>query len=109
VFSNLVVNAMDALVNNGDKLVLGVRLARNWSTGQCGVRISILDNGTGIDPDYRSRIFQPFYTTKGDKGTGIGLWVSQNIVTQHRGTLRVRSSVRPGRSGTCFSVFLPLE
>jgi PAS domain S-box-containing protein len=108
VFSNLIVNAMDALATAGNKLVLSVRRAQRWDTGERGVRVSILDNGPGISPEHLSQIFQAFYTTKGEQGTGIGLWISRAIVTKHRGTLRARSSIQPGRSGTCFSVFLPL-
>jgi signal transduction histidine kinase len=108
VFSNLIVNAMDALATTGDRLVLRVRRARRWDTGEQGVRVSIIDNGPGIPPEQRQQLFQAFYTTKGEQGTGIGLWISRTIVKKHGGTLRIHSSVRPGRSGTCFSVFLPL-
>ena len=108
VFSNLIVNAMDALASKGDSLVVSVRRARHAATGEPGVRISMLDNGPGIALEHTRQIFQPFYTTKGEQGTGIGLWVSRNIVEKHRGTLRMHSSVRPGRTGTCFSIFLPL-
>ena len=109
VFSNLIVNAMDALAASGNKLVVSVRQARRWDTGAEGVRISIGDDGPGIAPAHRSQLFQAFYTTKGELGTGIGLWVSKAIVHKHGGALRVRSSVRGGQSGTCFSVFLPFE
>jgi PAS domain S-box-containing protein len=108
VFSNLVVNAMDALATTGDKLVLSVRRAQRWCTGEQGVRVSIIDNGPGIAPEHRSQLFQAFYTTKGEQGTGLGLWISRTIVKKHGGTLRIHSSVLPGRSGTCFSVFIPL-
>jgi len=107
VFSNLIVNAMDALASNGSKLVVSVRPCRRWDTGEQGICISVADNGPGIPPQNRSQLFQAFYTTKGDQGTGIGLWVSRAMIKQHGGTLRLRTSVRPGRSGTCFSVFLP--
>jgi PAS domain S-box-containing protein len=107
VFSNLIVNAMDAMAISGDKLVLSVRRAEQGPTGMPGVRISVLDNGPGIAPEHVSHLFQPFYTTKGEQGTGIGLWVSRSIVEKHGGTLRLHSSVRPGRSGTCFAIFLP--
>jgi two-component system CheB/CheR fusion protein len=108
VFSNLIVNAMDALAASGDKLVLRVRRLRRWDTGEQGVRVSIVDNGPGIAPEHRLQLFQAFFTTKGEQGTGIGLWVSRTIVRKHGGTMRLHSSVRPGHSGTCFSVFLPL-
>ncbi len=109
VFSNLIVNAMDALADNGNKLIISVRRGRRWDTGAEGVRVSILYAGPGIASDHLSQLFQAFYTTKGERGTGIGLWVSNTIIKKHGGNLRVHSSVRAGRSGTCFSVFLPLE
>ena len=57
----------------------------------------------------KRNLFAPFYTTKGEKGTGLGLWVSRGIVEKHEGTIHVISSVRQGRSGTAFSVFLPFQ
>jgi PAS domain S-box-containing protein len=107
VFSNLIVNAMDALSVSGDKLVVSVRRGRRWDTGEQGIRVTVIDNGPGISPEHCAQIFQAFYTTKGEHGTGIGLWVSRTIVQKHGGTLRLHSSIRPGRNGTCFSVFLP--
>ena len=52
---------------------------------------------------------QPFFTTKGERGTGLGLCVSKRIIDHHNGTIRVRSSVRPGRSGTAFQISLPAQ
>ena len=52
-------------------------------------------------------MFEPFFTTKGEKGTGLGLWVTSGIVDKHGGWIRVRSGTQPGRSGTCFAVFFP--
>ena len=57
----------------------------------------------------RKNLFAPFYTTKGEGGTGLGLWVTRGIIEKHEGTIHFISSVRPGRSGTAFSVFLPFE
>ena len=65
--------------------------------------------GSGIAPEHRARIYQPFFTTKGERGTGLGLWVTAEIVARIGGSIRVWSSRRPGRSGTCFSIFLPSE
>jgi signal transduction histidine kinase len=73
-----------------------------------GVRLTVADTGVGIQPEDRMRIFEPFFTTKGEKGTGLGLWVSRGIVEKHGGSIRLCTSVQPGKSGTCFSVFLPL-
>jgi signal transduction histidine kinase len=62
-----------------------------------------------VSPPRQKNIFEPFYTTKKDVGTGLGLglWLTQNLVMKHHGSLHVRSSVQPGRTGTAFSVFLP--
>jgi signal transduction histidine kinase len=109
VFSNLIVNAMDALTHSGDCLRITVRDASDWKDGsRAGVRTIISDNGPGIQMSDRMRIFEPFYTTKGEAGTGVGLWVSRGIIEKHGGSITFKSHVAPRRSGTVFSVFLPL-
>ncbi len=109
VFSNLVGNAIDAMPEGG-RLVLRVReSARASDWGRRGLRVVIADSGTGIPVGARRNLFAPFYTTKGEKGTGLGLWVSRGIVEKHEGTIHFRSSSQPGGSGTTFSVFLPFE
>jgi PAS domain S-box-containing protein len=105
VFSNLVLNALEAISTTG-KVAVRVRRDRA-SRLQPGIRITIADDGPGIALENLSRIFEPFFTTKDSKGTGLGLWVSQGIVQKHGGTLRVRSHVRGANHGTCFTVFLP--
>jgi signal transduction histidine kinase len=107
LFSNLIANAIDA-VGEGGRLRLRVRHAHSW-TGrpQTGVRVTIADNGTGIRAEDRPRLFEPFFTTKEKTGTGLGLWLSESIARKHGGAIRLRSSTRPGRSGTTFTVFLP--
>jgi two-component system, chemotaxis family, CheB/CheR fusion protein len=65
--------------------------------------------GIGIDVQHLSRIFEPFFTTKRENGTGLSLWVSMGIINRAGGFIRVWSTRRPGRSGTCFSIFLPAE
>lgn len=110
VLSNLIVNAADALAEVGDRLVIHVYNSADWKDlSRRGVRISVADNGPGIGCEEQNRIFEPFFSTKGKKGTGLGLWISTAIVKKHGGSIRVRSSCRRGRSGTVFSVFLPLE
>jgi PAS domain S-box-containing protein len=107
VFSNLIANALDAAGRNGI-VKLRVVHARDWSNRESpGIRVLVADNGCGIPAEHRSKLFQPFFTTKGEKGTGLGLWVTHGIIQKHGGSVRVRSSSIPGRSGTCFSVFLP--
>jgi len=107
VFSNLLLNALDA-VGEGGRVRLHVYSSRDWrDPSHAGVRIVIADNGPGIRKEFCQRIFEPFFTTKGQKGTRLGLWVSQGIVEKHHGSIRVHSGRQPGRSGTCFSIFLP--
>jgi PAS domain S-box-containing protein len=109
VVSNLFLNALEACPPGG-KIWVRVYPSREWSNSRKpGVRVVIADNGPGVAPRDRARLFDAFFTTKGEKGTGLGLWVSQGIVARHRGFLRFRSSVRPQHSGTVFSVFLPRQ
>ncbi len=116
VLSNLAANAIDAMqdavkdaTGSGGRLLIRSRDATHWTSGRRGLMITIADTGSGMDPAVLRRIFEPFYTTKGINGTGLGLWISQEIVDRHRGVLRSRSSRRLGRSGTVFSLFLPFD
>jgi PAS domain S-box-containing protein len=107
VFTNLVVNALEA-VPFGGKVIIHTSAGQNWDEATCkGVRVIVADNGPGIRPEHRQSICEPFFTTKGNKGSGLGLWVSKGFVEKHGGSIRVRSSVQPGKSGTVFAVFLP--
>jgi PAS domain S-box-containing protein len=107
VFSNLIANAIDAM-REGGFLQLRIWRSHEWSEGsRSGVRIVISDDGSGIAPAQISHIFDPFYTTKGEVGTGLGLWLSHRIIQKHQGWIRVRSSTRLGQSGTIFTLFLP--
>jgi PAS domain S-box-containing protein len=104
VFANLIANAFDA-TRQGGKLVLRCADQRHARTGQPGVRVSIADSGQGISHSLRSRLFEAFFTTKGDNGTGLGLWVSREILNKHNAEVRVRSCTEAGRSGTVFSMW----
>lgn len=107
VFSNLIGNALDAMGPSGC-LTLHVRPSRDWmNMERRGVRVTIADNGTGISEADRHRISEAFYTTKGEKGTGLGLWVSEGIIRKYGGELRFRSSTGE-RHGSVFQVFLPV-
>lgn len=109
LFANLVSNAVEAIGQDG-QIQIRIAPARNWGAPQrTGVRVVIADNGPGIPGELRSRIFDAFVTTKAEKGTGLGLWVVRGIVAKHGGVMRMRSSTRPKRSGTVFSVFLPID
>jgi two-component system, NtrC family, sensor kinase len=107
LISNLLANALDAVQQNG-KIMIHIFGSPSWRDDMTrGVRMLIGDTGPGISPENRRRIFEPFFTTKGEKGSGLGLWISAGIVSKHRGQIRIRSRTRLGRSGTCFSIFLP--
>jgi signal transduction histidine kinase len=104
VFSNLIRNAAEASPAGSD-VVVRVRPTRRGDRE--GARVSIHDRGPGIPEDIRDRLFDPFFTTKGLKGSGLGLWVSRTILVRHHGTIRFRSSLRAGSTGTTFEVYLP--
>lgn len=109
VISNLVSNALDAMSPNSGVLSLRSREGTNWATGERGIVLTVADNGTGISPQTMDKIFRPFFTTKGIIGTGLGLWVSKEILDRHRGAVRIRSSEGPAHRGTVFTIFLPFE
>jgi signal transduction histidine kinase len=102
VLSNLFLNALDALPEKDAKFRLRIRIV-----GQ-RVRMVIADNGQGIPTSVRARLFTPFATGK-SKGTGIGLWLSKQIMDRHSGTIRFRSSQRLGGTGTVFILTIPVK
>jgi signal transduction histidine kinase len=103
--SNLVANALDAMPISGGILHLRVRRTRHSQNG-FALRITIADNGIGMPLEQQKQIFEPFFTTKQETGTGLGLWLTKNIVEKHGGTIRVSSS-NIGRTGTVFVLTLP--
>jgi two-component system, NtrC family, sensor kinase len=105
VISNLIGNAKEAMGAAGGRLIVSARTSRGLAGWRrSGVRITVSDTGPGIPVGARSRMFEPMFTTKGEQGTGLGLWVSRKIVERHGGVIRVRSKVG---SGTVFQVFIP--
>jgi signal transduction histidine kinase len=99
VITNLIGNALDAMARHG-RLIVGVRPASDRA-GRPGVAVIVADNGSGMD-----RLFLPFATTKGEAGTGLGLWVSKGILDKHHTRISVRS--KPD-CGTVFRLFVPLD
>jgi signal transduction histidine kinase len=89
----------------GGKLTLRAHPSRDWKSGATGIRLLVADNGSGMDGETRRRLFEPFYSTKGIGGTGLGLWVSKDLIAKNGGAVSVRSSSRPGNSGTVFNLF----
>ena len=107
VLSNLVSNAIYAMQAQGGQLSIRSREATEWKHGGVGILFTVADNGTGMSAETLKSLYKAFFTTKGIGGTGLGLWISCEIVERHLGNLKVRSTQRPGASGTVFQMFLP--
>ncbi len=104
VLTNLISNALEALT---ERARMHLRVRPGWDgNGRDGVVITIADSGSGMDRFTMNRLFHPFVTTKGESGTGLGLWVSKGILDKHEAIVDVRS--KKG-SGTVFRIFLPLN
>lgn len=109
VLTNMVNNALESMTAGGG-LRLRISDSRSWKNPTTsGVRVSIGDTGSGIAPDVLRRIREPFFTTKADTGTGLGMWVTYELIERHRGVLSVRTSTSAVRHGTVFSLFLPIS
>ncbi len=106
VFLNLIGNAIQAMPDGGT-LRLRVADATDPETQRRGIAVSVIDTGAGIRPEDAKRIFQPFFTTKSAKGTGLGLWISRGIVQKYEGNIRFRTLRSGSGIYTCFRVFLP--
>jgi signal transduction histidine kinase len=102
VLSNLVVNAKDSM-NGGGVLYVRTHLVRKNEVKEV-IRILVADSGCGISGGMLHTMFEPFVTTKGERGTGLGLWIVKGIIENHGGKLRVRSQLD---RGTVFSIELP--
>jgi PAS domain S-box-containing protein len=107
--NSLIGNAIDAMRTEGGRLLVRSREGTGWRSGHRCLILTIADTGHGISPENRDRIFEPFFTTKGIGGTGLGLWVTQEIAERHQGWLRVRSAEAKGRSGAVFNLVLPFD
>jgi signal transduction histidine kinase len=104
LLSNLVVNARDSM-NEGGKLIIRTRHLRAADGIHGWLTVSVADSGSGIPKELQSSMFEPFVSTKGEKGTGLGLWIVKGIVENHTGRIHVRSSVG---KGTVFRVAFPI-
>jgi PAS domain S-box-containing protein len=109
VFTNIITNAAEASGRSGQ---IWVSVAPARGQGQDGVRtepgalIQVRDNGPGISDEVKEQLFQPFFTTKGQQGTGLGLWVSRGIVNKHNGSITIASDLSEASHGSVVSVFL---
>jgi PAS domain S-box-containing protein len=102
VFANLVGNALEAMETGGGCIAMRARLVDGHAI------VTVSDTGHGIEQANRTSIFEPFFTTKGERGTGLGLWVTRGIVEEHGGKLQLRSSTSGRCHGTTFRVTLPV-
>ena len=105
VFTNLITNAAEAAGKNGRVSITGK--ASMTRMGESGAILEVKDNGPGIPADVQARLFEPFFSTKGEKGTGLGLWVSRGIIQKHGGTIRIESNTDAATHGTSLIVSLP--
>jgi PAS domain S-box-containing protein len=108
VFMNLIANGIQAM-HGGGQLRLHVREVTNWTTRARGVGISVTDTGVGIRPEDARHLFEPFFSTKSTKGTGLGLWISKGILQKYDGRITYRSIRHRHGSITCFHVFIPVS
>jgi signal transduction histidine kinase len=104
VLVNLIANAVDAMPTGGKLFLRGAK-SPHPTTSAGGVRISVVDHGTGISRATLRRMFEPFFTTKGDTGTGLGLWLTKDIIDRHQGLIQVRNHNHP--QGAVFSIWIP--
>lgn len=107
VLANLIGNAIDAMNGDGGRLLLRTRQTRQWSTGRSGIAVTVADTGPGMNEETLPHIFEPFFSTKGLTGTGLGLWISKEILTKHQGFIQVHTQQQQPQ-GTVFRLFLPL-
>ena len=108
LLANLLANSLDAVGENGIVKLRG-SVVRSSTTGSHCIRMTVADNGRGIGTDVMGQIFDPFYTTRGSIGTGLGLWVCKQLVEKNGGSIQVHSSTDGKLRGTTFSVVLPGE
>jgi signal transduction histidine kinase len=108
VLSNLLSNSLECIGECGT-VKLRIHGGQCAKSGARMVRITVADNGPGIKEAIRPRIFEALFTTKEETGTGLGLWVSKQIVEKHGGTIRFRSRATGEKTGTVFSVVLNAE
>lgn len=106
ILSNLISNAIDAS-RDGGKIVIRARASRHFQSGNRGIRITVADNGSGISAKDMQNLFVPFFTTKKDVGTGLGLWITKDLLEKKGGHIRFRSSDSQP-SGTVMCIYLPL-
>jgi two-component system, NtrC family, sensor kinase len=108
VLSNVISNAIDAMPTGG-RLIVRSRDSFEWKTGRRGVVLTVADTGVGMNNEAQRRMFEAFFSTKGIGGSGLGLWICEEIMRCHGGSISIRSSTGPIRTGTVVALFLPFD
>ena len=103
VFSNLITNAIDAMPDGG------VMTIKTREVDGKGVEIQVRDRGTGISAENLERVFEPFFSTKEQRGTGIGLWVARQLLEKRGGSINLQSETKLPDNGTTVSVYIPFQ
>lgn len=102
---NVLINSLEA---GASRIRVRVAPSCDWRmNSRTGVRFSILDDGRGMTAEQSRKAFEPFFSTKAEKGTGLGLWIAKSIALRNAGQIRLRSSSRPEAHHTCVSLFFP--
>lgn len=110
VFADIVLNALESTPFHTGKLVIHTSpWFRSRGSSIRGVQVVFADNGPGIPDEHKRRVFEPLFSTKSGKGSGLGLWVADRLVRQQNGHMRMHSRTESINSGSCFAVFLPLS
>jgi len=105
ILSNLIGNAIDAS-REGGRILICARATRHLQLGQHGIRVTVADDGLGISAEDKQKLFTPFFTTKREVGTGLGLWITKDLIEKKGGSIRFRSREN---SGTAMSFFIPAQ
>lgn len=108
ILSNLLGNAIDAVGASG-KISIAIQNSKNWRNGQPCIAVTVGDSGPGIPTSIQSKIWEPFFSTKAETGTGLGLWLVEETVRKNGGSIRMRTATGNLRHGTVFRLLLPLE
>jgi PAS domain S-box-containing protein len=108
LLTNLLSNAIDAIGEAG-KITIAIQDSRDWRTSTPCVAVSIADSGPGISPLHRQKIWEPFFTTKSETGTGLGLWLVDETVRKNGGSIRMRTATSEVQHGTVFRLLLPIR
>ena len=108
LLTNLIGNAIDAIGEKG-RIVVAIQNSRDWRTGKPCVAVTVADSGPGIPAAIRAKIWEPFFTTKSETGTGLGLWLVVETARKNGGSISLRTANAPERHGAVFRLLLPLQ